>query len=139
MLKIKENEEKNKRMIIFQKDQEILLLRNFINSYKADIKNKYRSGGDNIKSKFMNDINYYKPREFPNLHKNKSSINIKNDYPQKLIKSNNFQKINNLPKVELKANNINKNKNLSKSNYLKKNYVFDINDTEEENFKEIKS
>ena len=135
-IKIKESEEKNNRMIIFQKEQEILLLRNFINSYKSDIKNKYRSLGDNIKSKIMNDINYYKPKEFLNLHKNKSSINIKNGS----TKLNNLQNRNNLPKVELKTNNYNKNAKLTDSNYLKnKKYPFEINEKEEENFKEIKN
>ena len=142
-LKIKENEEKNKKMIIYQKDQEIILLRNFINSYKNDIKNKYRSGGgdknislNSIKNKVLNNDNsnyFNKQREFPNLHKNKSSIDItKNNFSQKL----NYNK-NNLPKVELKNGIYNKNIKLSDSHYLKKNYLFGIDDKEEENIKEI--
>ena len=132
-IKSKENEDKNKRLIIFQKDQEILLLRNFINSYKTDIKNKYRSGGDkNFKSKIFNDINYNK---LPNLHKNKSSFNINKDgFSQKLNKTNNIQ---NLPKVDLKNNHYNKGKKFSDSNILRETYLFDINDKEEENIKEI--
>ncbi len=125
-------------MIIFQKEQEIILLRNFINSYKNDLKNKFRNGENNIKSKIMNDNNYYKQREFPNLHKNKSSINInsKNGISQNLIKSNNnIPNRKNLPKVELK-NNYNKNRIIN-SNYLKKNSSFEIIDKEEENIKEI--
>ena len=142
-LKIKENEEKNKKMIIYQKDQEIILLRNFINSYKNDIKNKYRSGGgdknisiNTIKNKVLNNDNsnyYNKQREFPNLHKNKSSIDItKNNFSQKL----NYNK-NNLPKVELKKSIYNKNVKLSESNYFKKNYLLGMDNKEEENIKEI--
>ena len=129
-IKIKENEEKNKKLIIFQKDQEILLLRNFINSYKIDAKNKFKNG-DNIKSRYINDINFYKPREFPNLHKNKSSIDIKNknEFSQKINKSNNFR---NLPKLEILKNNKTK---FNESNYKK--YLYDIDDKEEENIKEI--
>ena len=75
----------------------------------------------------------YKNREFPNLHKNKSSINInnKNYYSQKNNKS---KMIDNLPKIDIKNN---KTKNLKDSNYLKKDYLFDINDKEDENIKEI--
>jgi hypothetical protein len=139
-IKVKENEEKNKKMIIYQKDQEIILLRNFINSYKNDIKNKYRSGGgdknislNTIKNKIDNSNYYNKQREFPNLHKNKSSIDItKNSFNQKL----NYNR-NNLPKVELKNGNYNKNAKLSESSYLKKNYLFGMDDKEEENIKEI--
>ena len=135
-IKAKESEEKNKKLIVFQKDQEILLLRNFINSYKADIKNKYRSGGDNVRSKIMNENNY-KQRELHNLNKNKSSLNIsKGGFNNKLNKFNNAQNNNKnfLPKVEVKKNN----KIFTDSNYLKKNYLYDeIKDKEDENFKEI--
>ena len=42
--------------------------------------------------------------------------------------------IDNLPKIDIKNN---KTKNVKESNYLKKEYLFDINDKEEENIKEI--
>ena len=67
------------------------------------------------------------------MHKNKSSIDItKNNFSQKL----NYNK-NNLPKVELKNGIYNKNVKLSDSHYLKKNYLFGMDDKEEENIKEI--
>ena len=80
----------------------------------------------------MNENNNYKQREFHNLNKNKSSVNInKNCLSSKF---NNAQNKNFLPKVEIKNN---KNKIFTDSNYIKKNYLYDINDKEEENFKEI--
>ena len=139
-LKIKEKEDKNKRLIIFQKEQEIILLRNFINSYKNDSKNKFRNGGDNVKSKLLSDNNYYKQRELPNLHKNRSSINIntKNEISKTIIRTNNIPMRHNLPKVELKGNfNTSKKAINNYSNYFKKNNILDVNDKEEDNIKEI--
>ena len=42
-IKAKEDEENNKKIILFQKEQEIALLRNFINSYKNDIKVRFKN------------------------------------------------------------------------------------------------
>ncbi len=139
-LKLKEKEDKNKRLIIFQKEQEIILLRNFINSYKNDSKNKFRNGGDNVKSKLLSDNNYYKQRELPNLHKNRSSINIntKNEISKTIIRTNNIPMRQNLPKVELKGNFNTSKKGINNySNYFKKNNILDVNDKEEDNIKEI--
>ena len=80
---------------------------------------------------YINDSNFYKQREFPSLHKNKSSIDInnKNGFSKKINKTNNFQ---NLPKLNTKKkNNIKFNESNSKK------YLFDINDKEEDNIKEI--
>ena len=42
-----------------------------------------------------------------------------------------------MPKVDLKNNHYNKSKKISDINNAKENYLFDINDKEEENIKEI--
>jgi hypothetical protein len=137
-LKIKENEEKNKRLIIFQKEQEIILLRNFINSYKNDAKNKFRNG-DNVKSKILSENNYYKQLELPNLHKNKSSININtsNDISPAITRGNNILTRKNLPKVETKSNFNKTKKNNNYVNFIKNSFYLDANDKEEDNIKEI--
>ena len=114
----KEKDEKNVKMLIYQKDQEILLLRNFINSYKnGNCANKIAN------KKKLEEIN--NNNEMRTLHKNKSSVDIKNNYKFK----NNNSKILNLPKVEFGRNKYNENNNIVNKKSKIKN--------EDDNLKEI--
>ena len=134
-IKAKEDEENNKKIILFQKEQEIALLRNFINSYKNDIKVRF-------KNKFYNNNtdNFYLKKDFPKLRTNRSDVDLLNNrrFQPKFSKDKNIINKNNLPKIDIKninkksENNINDNFNI-----LKQKLNQEMDDKDEENIKEI--
>ena len=135
-IKIKEVEENNKKIIIYQKEQEISLLRSFINSYKNDIRVR-------LKNRIMNtnNDNYNIKKDFPKLKSNKSDLELlhNNKLEQKFYIGNNLTKNRNLPKIDLK--NISKRTEEdinSNSNYLKQKIIrSEMDDKDEENIKDI--
>ena len=103
-IKIKEAEESNKKIILFQKEQEIALLRSFINSYKNDIRLR-------LKNKILNtnsNESYVTKKEYPKLKTNRSEIELVTNrkIEHKFLKeiNNNIitNKNKNLPKIEVK-------------------------------------
>ena len=130
-IKIKEAEENNKKMMIFQKEQEIALLRSFINSYKND-----------IKSRFKNRIttNITENSFIPKLKTNRSDLELISNkrLEQKL---NNYEFNNkNLPRIDNKINiNNKKNENIvnDNNNLLRQKLRKEFDDKEEENIKDI--
>ena len=131
-IKAKEVEDNNKKIIIYQKEQEITLLRSFINSYKGDIKMR-------LKNRILNNNNYnidnlYAKKDFTKLKKNKSEIDliINKKLEQKFNKDSINIRNKNLPKID---NKLNTNENY---NILKQKVKMDLNDDEEgENIKDI--
>ena len=131
-IKAKEVEDNNKKIIIYQKEQEITLLRSFINSYKGDIKMR-------LKNRILNNNNYnidnlYAKKDFTKLKKNKSEIDliINKKLEQKFNKDNINIRNKNLPKID---NKLNTNENY---NILKQKIKMDLNNDEEgENIKDI--
>ena len=94
-IKAKEVEDNNKKIIIYQKEQEITLLRSFINSYKGDIKMRLKNRMfNNYNSNYNNNYNIdnlYIKKDFTKLKKNKSEIDliINKKLDQKFNKDNN--------------------------------------------------
>ena len=131
-IKAKEVEDNNKKIIIYQKEQEITLLRSFINSYKGDIKMR-------LKNRILNNNNsnidnLYAKKDFTKLKKNKSEIDliINKKLEQKFNKDNINIRNKNLPKID---NKLNTNENY---NILKQKVKMDLNNDEEgENIKDI--
>ena len=131
-IKAKEVEDNNKKIIIYQKEQEITLLRSFINSYKGDIKMR-------LKNRILNNNNYnidnlYAKKDFTKLKKTKSEIDliINKKLEQKFNKDSINIRNKNLPKIDTKLNT-NENYNI-----LKQKVKMDLNDDEEgENIKDI--
>jgi len=131
-IKAKEVEDNNKKIIIYQKEQEIILLRSFINSYKGDIKMR-------LKNRILNNNNsnidnLYAKKDFTKLKKNKSEIDliINKKLEQKFNKDNINIRNKNLPKIDNKPNT-NENYNI-----LKQKVKMDLNNDEEgENIKDI--
>ena len=109
------NEEKNNKLLVYEKDQEINLLRKFINNLKHEKTMRISSSQNNI---FVN--------------------------KKKLIQNHNSQK-NFLPKINtncLNNNNINYQKKIEETSFnldnnLSYKNLISINDPEEENLKEI--
>ena len=135
-IKAKEVEDNNKKIIIYQKEQEITLLRSFINSYKGDIKMRLKNRMfNNYNSNYNNNYNIdnlYIKKDFTKLKKNKSEIDliVNKKLDQKFNKDNNRNQ--NLPKIDSKTNT-NDNYNI-----LKKKVKMDLNDDEDgENIKDI--
>ena len=131
-IKAKEAEDNNKKIIIYQKEQEIALLRSFINSYKSDIKIR-------LKNRMMNNNNsnvdnLYVKKDLTKLKKNKSEIEliINKKLEQKLSKDNiTNTKNKNLPKID---NKISTNDNF---NFFKQKVKIDLDDEDDENIKDI--
>ena len=131
-IKAKEAEDNNKKIIIYQKEQEIALLRSFINSYKSDIKIR-------LKNRMMNNNNsnvdnLYVKKDLTKLKKNKSEIEliINKKLEQKLSKDNfTNTKNKNLPKID---NKISTNDNF---NFFKQKVKIDLDDEDGENIKDI--
>ena len=131
-IKAKEAEDNNKKIIIYQKEQEIALLRSFINSYKSDIKIR-------LKNRMMNNNNsnvenLYVKKDLTKLKKNKSEIEliINKKLEQKLSKDNiTNTKNKNLPKIDSK---ISTNDNF---NFFKQKVKIDLDDEDGENIKDI--
>ena len=135
-IKAKEVEDNNKKIIIYQKEQEITLLRSFINSYKGDIKMRLKNRMfNNYNSNYNNNYNIdnlYIKKDFTKLKKNKSEIDliVNKKLDQKFNKDNNRNQ--NLPKIDSKTNT-NDNYNI-----LKQKVKMDLNDDEDgENIKDI--
>ena len=135
-IKAKEVEDNNKKIIIYQKEQEITLLRSFINSYKGDIKMRLKNRiFNNYNSNYNNNYNIdnlYIKKDFTKLKKNKSEIDliVNKKLDQKFNKDNNRNQ--NLPKIDSKTNT-NDNYNI-----LKQKVKMDLNDDEDgENIKDI--
>ena len=132
-IKIKEAEENNKKITIYQKEQEIALLRSFINSYKNYIRVRF-------KNRLLNTNNDQK-KDFPKLKTNRSDLELISNkaFEEKFRKANNNDiKNKNLPKIDLKMfNKQNENKIKNNNIYLKEKYMKEINDKDDENIKEI--
>ena len=137
-IKVKEAEENNKKIIIFQKEQEIALLRNFINSYKSDMKVRFKNRVLNT-----NNDNYYFPKkDFPKLKTNRSDLELISNkrLEEKFSKMNNniTNKNKNLPKINLNVvNKQNENNIKDNNNYLKERFIKEIDDKEDENIRDI--
>ena len=131
-IKAKEAEDNNKKIIIYQKEQEIALLRSFINSYKSDIKIR-------LKNRMMNNNNsnvdnLYVKKDLTKLKKNKSDIEliINKKLEQKLSKDNiTNTKNKNLPKIDSKVST---NDNF---NFFKQKVKIELDDEDGENIKDI--
>ena len=131
-IKAKEAEDNNKKIIIYQKEQEIALLRSFINSYKSDIKIR-------LKNRMMNNNNsnvdnLYVKKDLTKLKKNKSEIEliINKKLEQKLSKDNiTNTKNKNLPKID---NKVSTNDNF---NIFKQKVKIELDDEDGENIKDI--
>jgi len=131
-IKAKEAEDNNKKIIIYQKEQEIALLRSFINSYKSDIKIR-------LKNRMMNNNNsnvdnLYVKKDLTKLKKNKSDIEliINKKLEQKLSKDNiTNTKNKNLPKID---NKVSTNDNF---NIFKQKVKIELDDEDGENIKDI--
>ena len=137
-IKAKEVEDNNKKIIIYQKEQEITLLRSFINSYKGDIKMRLKNRMfNNYNSNYNNNYNIdnlYAKKDFTKLKKNKSEIDliINKKLEQKFNKDSINIRNKNLPKIDTKLNT-NENYNI-----LKQKVKMDLNNDEEgENIKDI--
>lgn len=132
-IKIKESEDNNKKIIIFQKEQEIALLRNFINSYKNDIRVRF-------KNKLMNsnNDNYFMKREIPKLKTNRSDLELLTNkrFEQKFNKEINNNK-SNLPKIDIQNNNKHSEGSINNNNILKEKLKNKMDEKDEESIKDI--
>ena len=130
-IKAKDVEDNNKKIIIYQKEQEIALLRNFINSYKSDVKTRLKNRLTS-NSNFNIDSLYIK-KDFPKLKYNRSEVDLISNkkYDHKFIKENNIIKNKNLPKIESKINSN------DYYNILKQKLKMELDDEDGENIKDI--
>ena len=140
-IKVKEAEENNKKIILFQKEQEIALLRSFINSYKNDIRIRLKNKILNINN-INNNETYLTKKDYPKLKTNRSELELITNkrLEQKFLKDNNNNKHKNLPKISIKMvdkqtgnNNINDDYNFLRQKL--KNEIADGGD--DENIKDI--
>ena len=141
-IKVKEAEENNKKIILFQKEQEIALLRSFINSYKNDIRIRLKNKILNINN-INNNETYLTKKDYPKLKTNRSELELITNkrLEQKFLKdNNNINKHKNLPKIAIKMvdkqtgnNNINDDYNFLRQKL--KNEIADGGD--DENIKDI--
>ena len=135
-IRAKDVEENNKKIILFQKEQEISLLRSFINSYKSDFKIRFKNRLMNT-----NNENYFFQKDFPKLKTNRSDLELisKKRLGQKLNKNNyNTTKNKNLPNINNNINNKqNENDINENNNNFKEKIRNDMDDQDEENIKDI--
>ena len=137
-IKVKEAEENNKKIILFQKEQEIALLRSFINSYKSDMKVRFKNRVLNTN----NDNYYFSKKDFPKLKSSRSDIelitNKKLEEKFKKMDNNTNNKNKNLPKLNLNMVNKQNDNNIKDNNiYLKERFIKEIDDRDDENIRDI--